>query len=57
MIVMPPTFDDPNDKVGEHILENLYTTRNIVGVDFTEVYKDGGLAHCVTQQQPAVRES
>ena len=52
-VVILPIFNDPNDAVAKHILQDLYPTRQVVGVDFTEPFKDGGLAHCVTQQQPA----
>ena len=54
--VVLPIFDDPSDTIAHEIVQNLYPTRKVVGVNFTEVYKDGGLAHCVTQQQPAVRK-
>jgi agmatine deiminase len=56
-VVILPIFDDPSDVVATNILQELYPTREIVAVNMTEVYKDGGLAHCVTQQQPAIRYS
>jgi agmatine deiminase len=44
-VVILPTFDDPNDKVAEQILQNLYTTRTIIGVDFTERWRSLSLRH------------
>ena len=55
-VVVLPIFGDPSDQVAERIVQELYPARKVVGIDFTEVYKDGGLAHCVTQQQPASRQ-
>jgi agmatine deiminase len=53
-VVLMPTYNDPNDDVAKHIFANLYPQRQIVGIDAVELYKDGGLLHCVTQQQPAI---
>ncbi|CAB9526431.1 Putative agmatine deiminase [Seminavis robusta] len=52
-VVLVPAFDDPNDKVAMDKLARLYPTRQAVGIPCTEVYRDGGLVHCITQQQPA----
>ncbi|MFI0398555.1 MAG: agmatine deiminase family protein [Thiolinea sp.] len=30
----------------------LYPTRSIVGIDVRNLYANGGMVHCVTQQQP-----
>jgi agmatine deiminase len=56
-VVLLPTYDDPSDTVAIAILQKLYspTGRKIVGVPMSEVAKDGGMVHCVTQQQPAAR--
>ena len=54
-VVLMPTFDDPNDAAAEQVLAELYPKRKIVGINSTELYKDGGILHCVTQQQPAPR--
>jgi len=51
-VVIVPIYGDPNDQVAMGILGNLFPTREMVGIDFTELYRDGGLVHCVTQQQP-----
>ena len=51
-VVLVPTFDDPNDQKALDILSNVYPTRRVVGIDATKLFKDGGMIHCVTQQQP-----
>lgn len=52
-VVLVPSFDDPNDQVAADSLRKLYPGRKVIGIPMTEVYCDGGLVHCVTQQQPA----
>jgi len=54
-VVLVPSFGDPNDKVAAEKLQRLYPTREVVSIPFGEVYCDGGLIHCVTQQQPKIR--
>ena len=51
-VVIIPTFNDPSDQVAIATLQQVYPTRRMVGINFVELYKDGGLVHCVTQQQP-----
>jgi len=51
-VVLMPSFDDPNDDVAKEILQDLYSDRKVVQIPMTEVLKDGGMVHCVTQQQP-----
>ncbi len=50
--VIVPTYNDPNDAVAIQKLQSLYPNRSVVGVDFRNVYENGGMTHCVTQQQP-----
>lgn len=52
-VVLLPTYNDPNDTLAEQVLAKLYPTRTIVSIDSVELFKDGGILHCVTQQQPA----
>jgi agmatine deiminase len=54
-VVLVPAFDDPNDSVAAEQLQSIYPNREVVSIPFTEVYRDGGLIHCVTQQQPQKR--
>lgn len=51
-VVLIPAFNDPNDIIAANILQQLYPTRKVVSIICTELYIDGGLLHCVTQQQP-----
>ena len=47
---------DVKDAEALQIVGNLYPSREVVGIRMDELWKDGGAAHCVTQQQPlAVR--
>ena len=39
------------DKEALSILTNVYPTRRVVVINMAELYSDGGVAHCVTQQQ------
>ncbi|MEL7120581.1 MAG: agmatine deiminase family protein [Bacteroidota bacterium] len=50
--VIVPTYNDPNDAIALQKLQTLYPNRKVVGVDFRNVYVNGGMTHCVTQQQP-----
>ena len=51
--VIVPTYNDPNDAVALQALQTLYPNRTVVGIDFRNAYANGGMTHCVTQQQPA----
>lgn len=50
--VLVPTYNDPNDGVALTIIQKLYPTRKVVGIDVRNLYANGGMIHCVTQQQP-----
>lgn len=50
--VLVPEYNDPNDIVAKNILQSLYPTRTVVGIDVRNLYANGGMVHCVTQQQP-----
>jgi agmatine deiminase len=53
-VVLMPSFDDPNDQVARDVLQELYTDRRVVMIPMLQVFKDGGMMHCVTQQQPEI---
>jgi len=53
--VLMPTYNDINDAVAKRILQSLYPKRKIVGIDARNLYRNGGMLHCVTQQQPLVK--
>lgn len=50
--VLVPNYNDPNDVVANNIIQTLYPTRTVVGIDVRNLYENGGMVHCVTQQQP-----
>jgi agmatine deiminase len=52
-VVLVPEYKDANDSVAKAKLQSLYPTRSIVGVDVRNLYQNGGMIHCVTQQQPS----
>lgn len=54
-VVIFPVFGDANDDVAADIIQSLYPEKSIAKINFLELYVDGGLAHCVTQQQPVHR--
>jgi len=51
--VLVPNYNDPNDVTANGIIQTLYPTRTVVGIDVRNLYENGGMIHCVTQQQPA----
>jgi agmatine deiminase len=50
--VLVPNYNDPNDAVANGIIQSLYPSRTVVGIDVRNLYENGGMVHCVTQQQP-----
>jgi agmatine/peptidylarginine deiminase/chitodextrinase len=50
--VLVPNYNDPNDAVANAIIAGLYPGRTVVGIDCRNLYANGGMVHCVTQQQP-----
>jgi agmatine deiminase len=50
--VLVPNYNDPNDVIANQIIQKLYPTRTVVGIDVRNLYANGGMVHCVTQQQP-----
>jgi len=51
-VVLVPTYNDPNDAIAISLLQTLYSSRTVVGIDVRNLYSQGGMVHCVTQQQP-----
>ena len=54
-VVLVPNYDDPNDKAANEIIQSLYPDKEVVGIEVIDLFADGGMIHCVTQQQPASR--
>ena len=55
-VVLVPNYSDANDAVANRILQ-LYPDRRVIGIDVRNLYADGGMIHCVTQQEPVARAS
>jgi agmatine deiminase len=53
--VIVGTFADDNDGVASEVLAKAYSGRRVVSVDARRLFAAGGGAHCITQQQPALR--
>ena len=51
-VVLVPIYDDPNDSIALNIIQGQYPNRTVVGIDCRNLYFNGGMVHCVTQQQP-----
>jgi agmatine deiminase len=51
--VLVPNYNDQNDAIANAIIQNLYPSRTVVGIDVRNLYANGGMVHCITQQQPA----
>ena len=50
--VLVPIYQDEHDEVAIQKLQSLYPNRKVVGIDSRNLYANGGMIHCVTQQQP-----
>jgi agmatine deiminase len=51
-VVLVPNYNDPNDTVANQLIQSLYPDRKVIGIDVRNLYANGGMIHCVTQQQP-----
>jgi len=51
-VVLMPSYNDPNDAVANAIIQAQYPGRTVVKIDVRNLYENGGMVHCVTQQQP-----
>jgi agmatine deiminase len=49
--VLVPNYNDPNDAIANQIIQKLYPNRTVIGIDVRNLYANGGMIHCVTQQQ------
>lgn len=51
-VLLLPVYGDANDAVAIKKMARLYPHHQIVPINVTQLYKNGGMLHCVTQQQP-----
>lgn len=54
--ILLPAFADPNDAVAIDVLARAFPTRRVVPIDCRELIWGLGAFHCLTQQQPALRQ-
>lgn len=52
-VVLVPNYKDANDAIANKKIQALYPNRKVIGIDVRNLYQNGGMIHCVTQQQPA----
>lgn len=52
-VVLVPNYNDPNDVVANNMIQQLYPGRQVIGIDCRNLFANGGMVHCVTQQQPS----
>ena len=52
-VVIVPTFNDVNDRIALHTLDDLFPGRDVVGIHSVDLVWGLGSLHCLTQQQPA----
>jgi agmatine deiminase len=51
-VVLVPNYNDPNDTKANSLIQSIYPNRKVIGIDVRNLYANGGMIHCVTQQQP-----
>ena len=51
-VILVPNYNDANDDIANAILQNIYPDKTVIGIDVRNLYENGGMIHCVTQQQP-----
>ncbi len=51
-VVVVPNYNDANDAAANAIIQSIYPNRIVIGIDVRNLYENGGMIHCVTQQQP-----
>lgn len=52
--VLLPTYRSRNDEIARLILQDLFPTRQVIGIDCTDLVWGLGALHCVSQQWPAL---
>ena len=51
-VVLLPTYSHPNDERARQTLGKLFPTREVLGLDCTDLIWGLGAFHCLTQQIP-----
>lgn len=50
--VLMPTYNDDQDKINLAQLQSVFTDREVIGIDCTNIIKQSGSIHCLTMQLP-----
>lgn len=50
--VLVPTYGVPQDSTALEIISEAFTDRQIIGIDCSEIIRQGGSLHCLTMQLP-----
>ena len=51
-VVLVPIYGDANDDRALKIIGEQFPGRDVIGIDVRVIAENGGMIHCVTQQQP-----
>jgi len=51
-VVLVPNYNDAQDELANTIIQGLYPEKTVVGIDSRNMLANGGMVHCITQQQP-----
>ena len=51
-VVLVPVYGDVNDAGAKDIIAEHFPSREIIGIPAWAAAEQGGMMHCVTQQQP-----
>jgi agmatine deiminase len=49
--VLVPTFNDPNDRIALNILSEIFTDREVVGINSVDLIWGLGTIHCLTHEE------
>ncbi len=54
-VVVPTYRDEQNDPIALEILQSVFTDREVIGIDSTDIVWGLGSFHCLSQQEPKLR--
>ena len=53
-VVLVPAYGHKNDRIAQRIIQGVFPSRKVIGIDCTDLIYGMGALHCVMQQQPAI---
>lgn len=56
-VLLLPVYGDSNDRIAIEQMAKLYPNRRVVPINVAPLYKNGGMLHCVTQQEPFAKDN